>query len=173
MVGSQKSGHDNDTTLRSEATPSPDPNRQILNDQQPQKQYPQQSFQQVNDTHDHNQQSLLQARHQQPQQQQQQPQQQQQQPERFMDDSQVGTQSQGRLSLDGTDAPSSVSRRRTLGKPAGYPVHESMEQPTRATQSIDETRRPTLSEMAAASSVSEFEPQQLQPGVCWMPTGPG
>ncbi|KAF9354704.1 Negative regulator of mitotic exit [Mortierella sp. AD094] len=61
-------------------------------------------------------------------------------PHRFSDDSNIGTHSQARMSLDGNDGP---NRRRTLGKPANYTIHEVE---PRATQSIDETRRPSLLE---------------------------
>ncbi|KAF9198060.1 Negative regulator of mitotic exit, partial [Haplosporangium sp. Z 27] len=57
----------------------------------------------------------------------------------FSDDSNIGIHSQPRMSLDGHDG--SVGRRRTMGKPGNYTIHEVE---PRATQSIDETRRPSL-----------------------------
>ncbi|KAF9983898.1 Negative regulator of mitotic exit [Mortierella antarctica] len=66
---------------------------------------------------------------------------------RFADDAAVaGTSTQPRMSLDSTDA-TTVSRRRTTGKsPNNGSVMNNNNGDSRATQSVDETRRPNMLE---------------------------
>ncbi|KAF9107841.1 Negative regulator of mitotic exit [Mortierella sp. AM989] len=80
---------------------------------------------------------------------------------RFSDDTNIGAHLQPRLSLDGTDG--SPSRRRPLGKPTHYTIHEVE---PRATQSVDETRRPSLLDSNDYYEQSRGQrPQQFTNGV--------
>ncbi|KAG0285642.1 Negative regulator of mitotic exit, partial [Linnemannia gamsii] len=81
---------------------------------------------------------------------------------RFADDSNSGSSlSQTRVSLDAADG-SQVFRRRTVGKTGNYTIHEVE---PRGTQSIDETRRPTIADQEfydGPRSPTQRPPQPLQ-----------